>query len=65
MAAAASGGAAGEATLPAYEPEKYSELVGGVSVAEAGVVPITHMRHFAKTGKMSDDLIADITSRNA
>jgi hypothetical protein len=54
----------GETTLHSYEPEKYSDDLDGQTVAERGVVSITHMRHFSKTGELSDELVADITSRN-
>eukprot|EP00240_Pyramimonas_obovata_P002887 CAMPEP_0118957224 /NCGR_PEP_ID=MMETSP1169-20130426/61984_1 /TAXON_ID=36882 /ORGANISM="Pyramimonas obovata, Strain CCMP722" /LENGTH=692 /DNA_ID=CAMNT_0006905279 /DNA_START=242 /DNA_END=2320 /DNA_ORIENTATION=- len=55
----------GEAALKAFEPEKYSELdPAGRTVAERGVIPITHMRHFQQTGSLSPELVDDITSRN-
>jgi quinolinate synthase len=56
------GDAAGEATLQAYRPRAYSERLNGMSIAQAGCVPILHMRHFSQHKALSDDLVADITS---
>jgi quinolinate synthase len=53
----------GEVTLRSYEPEKYSDDLGGQTVAERGVVSITHMRYFTKHGALSERLVADIASR--
>lgn len=55
----------GEVQLGSFEPEKYCELdAAGRTVAERGVIPITHMRHFQKEGKFSDALVQDIVGRN-
>ena len=54
---------AGEAMLEAFKPKPYSELIGGKSIAQAGCIPILSMRHFQKTGKLSDPLIDDILTR--
>lgn len=56
-------GTAGEATLAAYEPTPYSELVGGKTMAQAGCVPILHMRDFQRDKRLSDTLVADIRGR--
>jgi hypothetical protein len=32
---------------------------------QAGCEPILHMRHFQKTGSLSDKLVQDIVTRNA
>lgn len=42
------------------------QLIHFFSMAvQAGCEPILHMRHFQKAGFLSDELVADITSRNA
>lgn len=58
------GDAAGEALLEANKPRPYEELVGGKTMAQAGCVPILHMRGFQKGGRLPDALVADITSRH-
>ena len=58
------GDPAGEALLEGYKPRMYSELVGGKTMAQAGCVPILHMRGFQKGGQLPDALVADITSRH-
>ncbi|GMH41948.1 hypothetical protein BSKO_09867 [Bryopsis sp. KO-2023] len=57
------GTAAGEASIQTYKPKDY-EPVNGISIAEAGCVSIVHMRGFQKSGKLTDDLVGDIMSRN-
>jgi quinolinate synthase len=59
------GDAAGEALLEGHKPRPYEELVGGKTMAQAGCVPILHMRGFQKGGRLPDALVADITSRHA
>jgi quinolinate synthase len=54
----------GEA-LAGFEPRKYSESLGGRSVAEVGTEPILHMRHFQATGQLSDVLVAQVTGTTA
>lgn len=54
---------AGEATLEAYKPKAYQEQIQGMSVAQAGCVPILHMRDFQRDGRISEALLQDITSR--
>lgn len=57
---------AGEAMLTAFKPKPYAEpMASGKTVAQAGCVPILHMRHFQKSKRLSDDLINDITTRHA
>jgi len=58
------GDAAGEATLEPFKPKPYSELVGGKTMAQAGCIPILHMRGFQKGGRLPDALVADIQSRH-
>lgn len=58
------GDAAGEAMLEAFRPSAYSQLVGGKTMAQAGCVPILHMRGFQKGGTLPDALVADIVSRH-
>jgi quinolinate synthase len=57
------GSAAGEAMLEPYKPKPYAETIGGKSVAQAGCVPILHMRHFTKEKCLSKQLVDDIESR--
>ncbi|KAI3436690.1 hypothetical protein D9Q98_006105 [Chlorella vulgaris] len=59
------GSPAGEAMLEAFKPRPYRELVDGKTMAQAGCVPILHMRGFQKGGSLPDALVADITSRHA
>jgi len=54
---------AGEAMLEAYKPKPYEEKIGGKSVAQAGCVPILHMRHFTKEKCLSQQLVEDIETR--
>ncbi|GAB4820689.1 hypothetical protein N2152v2_007735 [Parachlorella kessleri] len=58
------GSPAGEAMLEAYKPQPYTELVEGKTMAQFGVLPITHMRAFQKAGRLPDDLVDDIRSRH-
>jgi hypothetical protein len=54
-----------EAELTTFEPEKYSDLdEAGRTIAERGIIPITHMRYFQQNGALSDELVKDMTSRN-
>ena len=59
------GDAAAEVTLAAFKPSPYEELVGGKTMAQAGCVPILHMRGFQTGKRLPDALIEDITSRHA
>lgn len=54
----------GEAMLEGYKPKAYEDTVGGKSMARAGCEPILHMRGFQKEGRLPDDLVMDITTRN-
>eukprot|EP00798_Chlamydomonas_sp_ICE-L_P025242 gene25242-10888_t len=58
------GSPAGEAMLEAHQPRPYSETIGGKTVAQAGCVPILHMRHFQQNKSLSDQLVQDIRTRN-
>jgi quinolinate synthase len=51
--------------LQGFEPEKYAEEIAGQSVAKLGTVPILNMRDFQRSGRLSDDLLADIRGRGA
>jgi quinolinate synthase len=57
------GSPGGEAMLEAYKPKPYSDLIGGKTIAQAGCVPILSMRHFQKSGQLSDALVNDINDR--
>ncbi|KAF6252272.1 hypothetical protein COO60DRAFT_1287195 [Scenedesmus sp. NREL 46B-D3] len=59
------GSAAGAAMLQGFKPRAYQDKVNGMSMAQAGCVPILHMRHFSQQKQLSDDLVKDVTSRNA
>lgn len=58
------GDPAGEAMLQAFKPRAYTDTIGGSSIAQAGCVPILHMRHFTQHGSLSDELVHDIVTRN-
>lgn len=58
------GSQAGDAMLEAYRPRPYSDLINGKTIAQAGCVPILHMRHFQRNKSLSDTLVQDIMSRN-
>jgi quinolinate synthase len=51
--------------LVGFEPEKYSEQVGGQSVAQLGTLPILNMRDFQRSGRLSDSLLEDMRTRVA
>ncbi|MCO4771265.1 MAG: quinolinate synthase NadA [Deltaproteobacteria bacterium] len=51
------------AALAVYEPEKYTEMLGGESLAAVGTVSILHMRHFQQNEALSNELVADVLSR--
>jgi quinolinate synthase len=55
----------GEALLEAFKPKPYGERIGGKTVAQAGCVPILHMRHFSQTKTFSQQLVDDIQGRHA
>jgi quinolinate synthase len=48
-----------------FYPRKYTERIGGRSAADLGGEPILHMRHFQRTGELSDALMQDIIDRAA
>ncbi len=50
----------GDADLSAFAPRTYAERVGGRSVAELGGEPILYMRHFQRTGRLPDALVAQV-----
>ncbi|MBW2523471.1 MAG: quinolinate synthase NadA [Deltaproteobacteria bacterium] len=53
-----------DAELEALRPRKYVETIGGRAAADLGGEPILHMRHFQRTGALSDELVTDIRTRN-
>ncbi len=56
---------AGSPALAAYHPRPYAEnMPSGRTVAQAGCVPILHMRHFQQSKSLSPALVEDITTRN-
>ena len=59
------GSGAGEAMLEAFKPRPYEELVAGKTMAQAGCIPILHMRGFQTGKRLPDALIEDITTRHA
>lgn len=57
------GSDAGAAMLEGFKPRAYEDKVGGLSMAQAGCVPILHMRHFSQQKQLSKDLVQDVMSR--
>ncbi|PRP91726.1 Quinolinate synthase A [Enhygromyxa salina] len=55
--------AASPSELASFEPEKYTEVVAGKTVASLGTEPILHMRGFQRTGALPDALLADLRAR--
>ncbi|MEW5298785.1 MAG: hypothetical protein WDW36_001868 [Sanguina aurantia] len=55
----------GEAMLAGHLPKPYTEMVDGRTMAQAGCVPILHMRHFQNKKALSDELVADMRTRHA
>ena len=53
------------AALASFEPQKYTEELDGQTIAEVGTASILHMRHFQQTGALSNELVADILSRES
>ena len=51
------------AGLGRYHPRKYVEQIGGRTAADLGGEPILHMRHFQRTGELSDALVTDMETR--
>ena len=49
--------------LAPWKPRPYAELVKGKTMAQAGCVPILNMRYFQKNGRLSEDLVIDMTTR--
>ena len=49
-----------ERALVPFRPKEYGERTNGKSVSELGTMPILQMRHFQKTGNLSDELVAKI-----
>mmetsp|Transcript_15315 Transcript_15315/g.36439 ORF Transcript_15315/g.36439 Transcript_15315/m.36439 type:complete len:201 (-) Transcript_15315:357-959(-) len=54
-----------EGVLGGYEPEKYTQTVQGMSIAEAGCISILHMRGFQQTKQLPEGLVQDVVSRHA
>lgn len=57
-------GTPAEAMLAAYAPQPYAETIAGKTVAQAGCVPILHMRDFQRDKQLSETLVQDIVTRN-
>lgn len=49
------------AALEPFKPKAYREQIDGHSIAELGTRSIVRMRDFHKQGKLSDELVAEIT----
>lgn len=58
------GDAAGEAMLEGYKPKAYVDRIDGKTMAQAGCIPILHMRHFTQHKQFSEDLVQDIRTRH-
>jgi len=48
-----------------YAPKSYSERIDGASVAELGTKSIVRMRELQRSGKLPDELVAEITAPRA
>jgi quinolinate synthase len=46
--------------LAGYAPKRYEGMLGGSSLVQLGTRPILAMRHFSKTKKLSDEIVARI-----
>jgi hypothetical protein len=53
------------AALAAYHPRKLTSQIDGVSAAELGGRTMLHMRAFQRTGRLPDELVADILRHDA
>eukprot|EP00668_Euglena_longa_P048427 GGOE01065495.1.p1 GENE.GGOE01065495.1~~GGOE01065495.1.p1 ORF type:complete len:537 (+),score=169.75 GGOE01065495.1:59-1612(+) len=51
-------------SLEKLHPRTYTELVRSRTAAEVGGESIMHMRHFFREGKLSDELVTDVRTRN-
>jgi quinolinate synthase len=51
--------------LARYHPRKLTTMIDGVRAAELGGQTMLHMRAFQRTGRLPDDLVADIRARSA
>jgi len=47
----------------AFAPRQYVETIAKRTVADLGSEPILHMRHLQRTGRLSDALVDDVTTR--
>lgn len=52
------------ADLIPWKPRPYEERINGKTMAQAGCIPILHMRNFQKTGRLSEALETDMIERN-
>ena len=52
-----------DSKLVPFFPKKYVERIGGRTAADLGGEPILHMRAFSRSGKLPDELVADILGR--
>ncbi|MBM4358676.1 MAG: quinolinate synthase NadA [Deltaproteobacteria bacterium] len=52
-----------EARIARFHPRIYAERIAGRTVADLGSEPILHMRHFGRSGALSDALVADVVGR--
>jgi quinolinate synthase len=55
---------AGEAMLEAFKPKAYTDRIDGKTMAQAGCIPILHMRHFTQHKQLSEELVQDIKTRH-
>lgn len=58
------GDPAGEAMLEGFKPKSYADKINGKTVAQAGCIPILHMRHFTQHKQLSEQLLQDISTRH-
>lgn len=53
-----------DSRLAPYEPKQYTEAIAGRSTAELGGRTILSMRAFQRTGRLPEDLVEDLVTRN-
>lgn len=52
----------GSSQLMAYAPKRYDGTLRGLDLVQLGAAPILAMRHFSKTKRLSDEIVARVMS---
>ncbi len=55
----------GHKSLTAYAPKRYKGTLQGKTLVQLGTTPILAMRHFSKSKKLSDELVARVMNSQA